>query len=259
VDEYSITAPHYDASYAAKQMADLPFYLELARQTGGAVLDVGCGTGRMALPIAQAGIAVTAVDASESMLNILRGKLDNEPGEIRSRITIRQGDMRNLELIDRFPLVIVPFRALQHLYTVEDQIAALTSLRQQLTPGGRLAFDVFFPKFDRILTGVGHEIEEMSWKIVKEGRELVVRRFFIKDKVDPIRQVFSGRFIYRTFDQARFVEEEFDPLTMSWYTHGQLQLLFRVTGLEPVAEYGGFDKRPLRVDSPEMIFILRKK
>jgi len=259
VDDYSITAPHYDACYAAKRLNDLTFYIELAKEIGGPVLDVGCGTGRFTIPIAQAGIHVTAIDASNSMLNILRRKLKDEPAEIRSRITARMGDMRDLNLDGRYPLIIIPFRAFQHLHSIDDQIAALTSLRQRLAPGGRLAFDVFFPIFDRLLTGVGREMEEMNWKVSEVGRDLTIRRFFVKDSVDPIRQMFSGRFIYRKFDGEVLINEEFDPLTMSWYTYSQLQLLFRQTNLQPVSEYGSFEKSPLRADSKEMIFILRER
>jgi SAM-dependent methyltransferase len=259
MDDYSITARHYDAAYEAKQLSDLPFYLELAKKRGGPVLDVGCGTGRLTLPLARLGITVTAIDASEHMLDILRRKLEAEPAEVRSRITIRAGDMRNLDLKDRFPLVIVPFRVMQHLHTVEDQLAALTSLRGHLAAGSWLALDVFLPKFDRVLSGIGQEIEEMSWKIIEAGHELVVRRFFVKDSVDALRQTFSGKFIYRTFDGSTLVDTTSDSLTMTCYSYNQLHLLFRLTNLETVAEYGTFTKAPLEGSSPEMIFILVKK
>jgi len=213
----------------------------------------------MTLPLARKGMAVTAVDASEPMLNVLRRKLENEPTEVRARVTLHPGDMRKLKLEYQYPLVIVPFRALQHMHTIDDQMAALTSLRQRLSPEGRLAFDVFLPKFERVFSGIGQEIEEMSWKAIDAGRDLVIRRFFVKDGVDVLRQTFSGRFIYRTFDGAKLLQEESDSVTITCYTYGQLQLLFHMTGLEPVAEYGTFAKAPLRGDSPEMIFILRKK
>jgi SAM-dependent methyltransferase len=259
MNDYSITARYYDASYEAKQLADLPFYLELAEKRGGPVLDIGCGTGRMTLPLARRGSQVTAIDASEPMLEILRGKLAAEPADVRSRVTVKMRDMRNLDTDSRFPLVIVPFRGLQHLHTIEDQMAALTSLRGQLAAGGWLALDVFFPKLDRIMTGVGQEIEEMNWTTMEEGKKLVVRRFFMKNAVDPLGLKFSGRFIYRTFSGSTLVREESDSLTMTCYTYHQLRLLFLLTGLEPVAEYGSFTKTTLAGDSSEMIFILREK
>ena len=259
MNHYTVTARHYDAAYEAKQLADLPFYLRFAEEQGGPVLDIGCGTGRVAIPLARKRIDVTAIDASEPMLRIFREKLRAESLEVRSRITIRKADMRKPGLRKRFSTIILPFRAQQHMHTPGDQIAALTSLRKLLAPGGRLAFDVFLPKLERVFSGIEQEIEEMSWKTVEAGKGMTIRRFFVKESADPLNLSFSGRFIYRTFDGFRLVREESDTLKMTCYTYPQLHLLFRIAGLEPVAEYGTFSKGPLRADSPEMIFILRRK
>jgi len=257
---YTITSRYYDGSYRAKKLADLPFYLGLAREHGGPVLELGCGTGRVTLPIAREGIEVTGVDLSEPMLGVLLDKLAaSEPEEVRHRVTVRPGDMRTLRMEPKFRLVLIPFRAMQHMHAVEDQIAALSSARDLLAPGGLLAFDVFFPKFDRILAGIGQEMEEMAWETTELGNVLTIRRSFIKDAADLLSLTFSGRFIFRTFNGEVLVREESESLRMTCYTYSQLQLLFRLTGLESAAEYGTFDKRPLASDSPEMIFVLRKK
>jgi ubiquinone/menaquinone biosynthesis C-methylase UbiE len=111
IDSYSVTAKHYDSAYAAKQdLVDLPFYLDLAEKTGGPILEVACGTGRVLLPIARKGIEIHGVDNSRPMLNILEKHLAREPQEVRQKVKIHEGDMRDFRLGSGYPLVIIPFR-----------------------------------------------------------------------------------------------------------------------------------------------------
>ena len=115
-DSYEILASHYDTGYCSKQdLVDVPFYLDLARKSGGPVLEIACGTGRVLLPIARQGIEIEGVDNSESMLRILRRNLAREPREVRERVTIHEGDMRDFRLEKKFQLVTI-FRPLQHMY-----------------------------------------------------------------------------------------------------------------------------------------------
>src|SRR5450755_1059309 len=104
VDSYHVIAKYYDGAYAAKpDLVDLPFYLELAEQSCGPVLEIACGTGRVLLPIARKGIEICGVDNSQPMLDILNQNLALEPQEVRQRITVHEGDMRNFRLNWKFP------------------------------------------------------------------------------------------------------------------------------------------------------------
>ena len=163
VDTYHVIAKYYDGAYAAKQdLVDLPFYLELAEQSCGPVLEIACGTGRVLLPIARKGIEIWGVDNSLPMLNVLNESLVRERQEVRDRVSVQEGDMRSFRLNRRFPLVMIPFRPMQHMFTLEDQVAALKTAAAHLTDTGTLAFDVFYPKFDMIWTKVGEELPEME-------------------------------------------------------------------------------------------------
>lgn len=256
-DRYERIAKHYDGAYETMKLEDAPFYLELARKSGGPVLEIGCGTGRVLLPIARAGIAIEGVDASASMLSVLRSKLEKEPVEVRRRVKLHAGDIRKFRSKKKFRLVTIPFRPFQHMHTLRDQIAALTSAAALLDRKGRLAFDVFFPKFERLTVGVGEELLEAEWPI--DGGKRRVVRHFRKDSYDKIRQNFTGTFLLRTYEGEKLVREETGPLKMTWYTHGQMEALFRLAELEVVEEYGSFGKAPLDNDSGEMIFILKKR
>src|SRR5262245_58236780 len=133
-DEYgSVTAKYYDKTYEALRGAsgDAEFYRALARECGGPVLELGCGTGRILGPIAHDGIACTGLDASAGMLAAFRRS--DPPANVR----LVQGRMQHFDLSpDRFQLIFAGFRAFQHLYTVDDQLACLAAVRRHLAPGG---------------------------------------------------------------------------------------------------------------------------
>src|SRR6201982_4159857 len=108
-DSYEILASHYDTGYCSKQdLVDVPFYLDLARKSGGPVLEVACGTGRVLLPIARRGLEIHGVDNSRPMLAILKNTLAREPQDARRCVTLHEGDMRDFRLGAQFPLVIIP-------------------------------------------------------------------------------------------------------------------------------------------------------
>lgn len=257
-DSYRISAKYYDGAYAAMlDLVDAPFYVDLARQYGGPVLEIGCGTGRVLLPIARQGIEIHGVDHSAPMLELLREKVSREERAVRDRITVQEGDMRDFRLPGKFPLIILPFRPMQHMYTVPDQVRALTTAASHLAGGGILAFDVFFPKFERLPVDMGKELLETSWRSPSDP-EIEVRRFYRKDVLDKVNQSLTLTFIFRSFRRDQLVHEETETLRMSYYTYPHLRALFLLAGLEPIAEYGGFDKSPLDNNAQEMIFLLRK-
>jgi SAM-dependent methyltransferase len=258
LDTYHVIAKYYDGAYAAKlDLVDLPFYLDLAEQTGGPVLEIACGTGRVLLPIARKGIEICGVDNSLPMLEVLHRNLAREPQEVCQRITVHEGDMRTFRLNRKFPLVMIPFRPMQHMFTVEDQVAALRTAAAHLADTGTLAFDVFYPKFDMIWARVGEEVPEMEWTPSSDPSKLV-RRFFRKDAIDKINQTFSFTFVFRTYQWGDLILEETEAFRLCYYTYPHLRALFRLSGLEPVAEYGSFAKTPMDNTAEQMIFLLRR-
>jgi SAM-dependent methyltransferase len=255
---YELSAKYYDDAYAVKpDLVDLPFYVDLAKQIGGPILEMGCGTGRVLLPIARMGIEIHGLDNAPTMLGILRERIQNEPEQVRSQIALHQGDMRQFRGQKKYALVTIPFRPMQHMYTLEDQVAALKTGAFHLDDDGILALDVFFPKFQLMDVGIGEEMLELEWPARSHpGR--IVRRYFKKDAVDKIHQVFSATFIFRTYHNETLVSEETERIKLSYYAYPQLKALFRLAGLEAVEEYGSFSKTPLDNTAKEMIFLLRR-
>jgi len=256
LDSYKISAKYYDKAYTAKKdLNDLPFYVDLAKRMGGPVLELACGTGRVLLSIARKGIAIHGVDNSVPMLNTLRQNLQQEPKDVRELVSAFVGDIRTFRSNREYPLVIIPFRPLQHMYTVEDQVAALTTAAFHVEENGILAFDVFFPRFDMIASGIGEERFELEWQVAP-GK--VMRRCFRKESVDKINQNFTATFIFRTYQDGKLIQEETEPLKMSYYTYPHLRALFLLAGLEVVEEYGSFAGTPLDNSAEQMIFLLKR-
>lgn len=139
------TQPAYYARAYAGRHDDVAFYVRAARRSRGPVLEYGVGTGRVALPIARAGIEVVGVDRSTEMLAALRRELRDQP-ELGARIELRRGDMRRVRLDRRFPLVIAPFNTVLHLYTRRDVERFFARVREHLLPRGRFLFDYSLPR-----------------------------------------------------------------------------------------------------------------
>jgi hypothetical protein len=172
-------------------------------------------------------------------------------------VHLHRGDMRQFRLQKKYPLVIMPFRSLQHMRTVDEQVRALASAAFHLKKDGIFAFDVFFPKFENLPGGIGQEILELEWRDSADASR-VIRRYFRKDSVDKINQIFTATFFFRTYLGDKLLQEETEPLIMSYYTYPHLRALFLLAGLEPYEECGSFDRTPLDNSAEQMVFLLKR-
>jgi SAM-dependent methyltransferase len=256
INSYLIAAKYYDAAYATMDSVDAAFYIERAKESRGPVLEIGCGTGRVLLATAREGIEIHGLDNSAPMLAVLRENIARERPDVQKMITLHAGDMRDFRLNHTFPLVTIPFRPMQHMHTVADQVAALKSAAAHVAGGGLLAFDVFYPRFERLPLGIGEEILEAEWS-PSSAPDTLIRRYYRKESFDKINQSFSLTYIFRTYRGEELVREEHEDLKLTGYTYPHLRALFLLAGLEPVAEYGSFAKTPLDNTTKEMLFLLR--
>lgn len=208
-----LIAENYDDLYGVLRdpSGDARFYLELARQSGEPVLELGCGTGRVLLPIARAGIECVGLDTSAAMLEVLARK--QPPPHLR----LLQGDMRSFRLESRFPLITAPFRAFQHLLDVDAQLEALANVRRHLTEEGLFAFDVFDPKLE--LMAHPDDVEALGATFTHDGVE--VRRYDTVRR-DRTRQVSSVAF---RFESAREDLSGEACVEMRWFYRYELEHL----------------------------------
>ena len=137
--------PAYYRMLFDRRQHDLPFYLGLGAEAEGPVLEVGIGTGRVALALARAGHAVTGIDRSTDMLSSLAACAEKEPPEVRARLCWHHGDATALRLGTRFALVIYPFNGLAHHHSSAELAALFANVHQHLAHGGIFGFDVLLP------------------------------------------------------------------------------------------------------------------
>src|SRR5512136_2897760 len=131
-EQYAATAELYDYVVPYQTRQDVAFFVEAAQASGGPVLEVACGTGRILIPTARAGINITGIDLSAHMLDVCQRKLAQETAEVQARVQIDQADMRDFDLGQTFTLITIPFRPFQHLIEVEDQVACLRCVQRHL-------------------------------------------------------------------------------------------------------------------------------
>ena len=140
----------YDHVGGYNERGDIGFYVNEAARVDGPILELASGTGRVLIPIARTGKRIVGVERSRQMLDRCREKVAAEPAAVRDRIALHEADMRDFAIGERFAAAIIPFRPMQHLSSIDDQLSCLDAIRRHLVPGGRLIFDVFNPDFVRI-------------------------------------------------------------------------------------------------------------
>ncbi|WP_027481821.1 class I SAM-dependent methyltransferase [Deinococcus pimensis] len=238
--DYDDFAELYDRQYALYR-DDLAFYGDLAAHADGPVLEIGAGSGRVTAFMARRGARVTGVEPSARMLERARARLGGDA----SRVTLVRGDARTVRLDATFALAVIPFNALMHLYTPEDQLAALTNVRAHLRPGGELALDLSL--FGTVPTGVLRHADETFHG--PRGRTDVT---FVQDR-DDARQTLVTRYFVDTTHGDGHVTREHHTLTQRWFTRWELEWLLRHAGFAPPRVHGGFRGEPLMEGSETMV------
>jgi len=248
-ESYEYTARYYDAAYAelTAQRADTKFYLDLATETGGPVLELGCGTGRALLPIALTGLDCAGVDQSPAMLAQFRSK----PGA--AAVTLVGGRMETFDFgPKRFRLIFSAFRAFQHLDTAEQQLACLTRVRAHLAPGGVFAFDVFNPKLENMARDVEPETPDLDFKY--DGRR--VRRYVGATRDRSVQLIsITMRYVEELGGVAE--KESIVKMSMRWFWRYELEHLLHRAGFTDVTIYGDFNRCPIGRDTPAFVVLAR--
>jgi SAM-dependent methyltransferase len=252
-DDYEgIVAQLYD--FQNHPPDDIAFYVEEARRAGKSILDLGCGTGRLLIPLAEAGLTVTGLDLSTDMLAVAKRKVARLAPEAQGRASLVTGDMRRFDLKKRFDAVIVPFRGFQHLPTPEDQKAALRCIRDHLEDGGTLVLDVLEPILEVLVTGTSR----LGVSAV-QGSEFVNPQTFRRVIVSHVQrasleqQTLEQWMIYEEIDDSgRVVSKTYAPRTVRWFGRWEMQYLLELSGFRVEALHGDFARGPWRAGGPQV-------
>jgi SAM-dependent methyltransferase len=256
-DNYDFVAALYDHVVPYRDRPDVAFFVAAAQEAGGPVLEIGCGTGRILIPTARAGVKVVGLDLSAHMLDVCRQRLLGEPEDVQSRVQLVQADMRDFELAQTFHLVTIPFRPFQHLTTVDDQLACLACVHRHLVKGGKLILDLFNPSLDA-LTGdtVGEEVGEEPEFSMPDGRR-VVRRHKVVAR-DYFNQINHVELIYYVTHPDGRDERLVHAFPMRYLFRFEAEHLLVRSGFEVEAVYADFDKSPYGSKYPGDLIIVAK-
>jgi SAM-dependent methyltransferase len=246
-DEYAAIADVYDL-WSADVTADVPFYVSEAVHVEGPVLEVGVGTGRVAVAMARAGAEVVGIDTSPSMLARARARVEREG--LADRISLVEADMRGFSLDQRFALAVLPYRVLAHARTVEDQLATLRSVREHLHPGGRLVFNLPVPRTGDL--GAGDGLRAEGRYRLDDGTEAVLWR---ESEYEPGTQQLTFRFVVDHLDDHGVVTRRVHgESTLRQCSPGEVEHALARAGLRLVDRWGWFDRRPFGPHSAEMVW-----
>lgn len=255
---YALVADLYDHDTAYRNRRDVAFFVQAAHESGGPVLEIGCGTGRILIPTARAGINIVGLDLSQEMLGVCHDSLSREPIQVQSRTTLVQEDMRNFELARAFKLVTLPFRPFQHLITVEEQQACLTSIHRHLLPGGRVILDLFNPSGESLMSDyIGREIGDLPEFAMQDGRRVVRRHRFVS--VDRVSQINEVELIYYVTHPDGRTERLVQAFPMRYLYRFEAEHLLARCGFQVDEVYADYDKSPYGSKYPGELILLATK
>lgn len=242
-------AEYYDLTQSGLS-GDIPFFLEMARQADGEILDLACGTGRISIPLAEAGHQVTGLDLSTEML--ARAEQKAKERGVLDRLAFLQGDMRKFELRKKFPLIMIPFRSFLHLLHIHEQMKALSCIRQHLSPGGKFVMNVFVPAISHLY----EESERMSLRgtyPLESGDEIAMWDYTRYDHFQQLCEV--TRTYERTNNEGLVTEKVVGRFTLRYIFPAELHHLLRLNGFKVVQRYGSFNKDPFDQKSTELVIV----
>jgi len=245
---YRLAAKFYDL-FGSKN--DLEFYKELALQNGNKALELGVGTGRLAIPLAKAGITVVGIDNSVHMLRVAREKLAKETETVRRHVILKKGDMRNFELKQLFPFIYVPASTFDHNITVEERKRTLNCVYKHLEKNGAFAFDLEQATPDK---------PETSWWIDRkeiDGGRMVVRSIFTRRNMT--KRTCNLDLFFDVYKNGKLLERYHEYGEVAIISKDEITKLLEENGFRVKSIYGDFNKSKYGNDSPRIVLVTRKK
>jgi SAM-dependent methyltransferase len=246
-------ARFFDADYA-DYVEDLPALRAFARRTGGPLLELGCGTGRLAVPLAAGGYHVTGVDLSPGMLALARQRADAAGSRATSRLTLVEGDFATVPLAGPYRLAFVVMNTFLHLLTQEAQLQALRHWRAHLAPDAVLIIDVFFPDID-VLAALNGQVElDKTWTDEQTGGTVLKQ---VARTVDPAEQLMHVTFLYDLVPPGGRgpVERTVVSFDLRYLWRWEAELLLERAGFRVEAVYGSWELDPFDAGSERMIIV----
>lgn len=254
-------AVYYDHEFQNRR-ADAAWYAARCRDAGGPVLELGVGTGRVALRAARAGAEIIGLDLSRTMLERCAQRRQGLPKSARARLHLVRGDMRRFAFGRQFPLIICPFNAFQHLYTRADVEACLASVKAHLAPGGRFIFDMLMPDMEYLMRPPTKWFQGIKFKHPTFAGHYIYAE---RSAYDPVTQLNQIWFHYERSDAEEDIptgkdaERPLGPkhvevqLSHRYFYPAELEALLHYAGFYIEHRFGDFEEGPLDGDAESML------
>ncbi len=253
----ALLAPLYDVFPFSD---DLPLYRELAAAEGGRVLEVACGSGRVLVPLAQAGFDIVGLDASPHMLGLARDKLEKAGPDVANHARLIQGDMRVLDLQDEadepFDMAIVAVKSIAYLVERDDQLKTLKNIARHLRPGALFAIDLLHPTPDLLAERAGSLRQDLTQSDPETGTVVMRTETLVAN--DLARQVRLMRSAYEIIERDGSVTKRIVEWPYRYLHRFEAEHLLERAGFCIEALYGGYRREPFTSDSATMLFLARK-
>ncbi|MEI6092687.1 MAG: class I SAM-dependent methyltransferase [bacterium] len=263
IENYYEDGSRYDLDYELR-IRDIQFYVDKCCFYGNEVLELGCGTGRVTIPIARSGLNVTAVDSSESMLKRAQKKLLEEKKEILNNVNFVLSDIRELNLDRKFKTVIMPFNVLQHLYDMSSINHFFSNLREHLDDNSVLIFDVLNPDLYELSRSPNDHAIYDSFHVTVKGDGRMQRVDDDKGSILVIEDSINYNSVEQiadyTLSYSLGAKDLFElSLRHRIFFTKELEYILNTNGLHVLECFGDFDLSPLAQKSPSQVFVCMYK
>lgn len=230
---YATIARYYDAENAGKN-DDIALYLQLAEEYGDPIIDIGCGTGRVMIPLAQQGYEIHGIDYEPAMLEYAERARKSSP-HLRQKMTLHLGDVQTYALDKKFKLVLVPYNGLMHFHDQETQIVVLKRLRAWTADNGLLVLDL--PNAGEVFATQDSDTIMLDRTFLEpETGHMVMQQSH--SYLDRTTQLLRVTWIYDEITEDGTLKRTFAPLVLYYYFYSELKLLLKHCGFEIEAVYG---------------------
>ncbi len=249
---YTTILRYYDAENADKD-DDLEFYSELAGEYGAPVLEIGSGSGRVLLHLAQQGVEAHGIENDSAMLERAQARLDALPA-LKPRVRLIAGDVLTVKHAAQYKLVLLSYNALMHFHTQEVQLALLRRLRGWVAPDGLVVFDL--PNAGEVFASQDTEAVTLERTFIEsETGHLVMQQSV--SVLDRAEQLMRVTWIYDEITADGSVKRTFAPIVLRYFFLAELRLLLLHTGFAIEDVYGDIDGSPFEDGCPRMVVLAR--
>ncbi len=234
---------------------DAPAYIKFAKEFGDPILELGCGTGRLLIPIAKNGFKITGIDSSGEMLAICRSKLEQEEKETQNRATLVKADMRDFNLGEKFKLIFTACNTIFHLLEAEDLRKALRCVHKHLAEDGVFIIDISAPNIPFMVETNNKEFVS-EYTHPETGRKIINR---FKAVYDFLNQIETDEIVLEEYENGKITRQATAKVTLTYFFPRELRTILQSCGFEVFKEYGSLNGEPLTSKSQNIVFLCRKR